>query len=276
MSLETSTFSDELEKLDELHKNVLDQAKTLRDFILDEKFLTDRKRFQQKLGEFQASVVTFAGYEEFLRPPLSRLRSLGFGSGQFGPQAEIPGEKTEEKGAESSRMFWAKVILVVVGLLLTVVAIYQEWISHEVFIYFASATVGLALIPPALRAIQKFIERRRKEAAEEQPKVLENWMEDQLEKMRKKYTSAYLWVKAHRQTENLRLKMQGIDQELYMRKHQLSLKLSDEFISTINLMVTQCDRNIWSRRQIIAAAIVEAKQGATRATMTRGGSRHEY
>lgn len=268
MSIETATFREELEKLDDLHGEIGKKRDDLADLILSEEFLTDRLEFAKKLDLFQSKIVAFAGYEEFLHPRfMSMLQQLGQ------REAVPPGAQQEEKKEESSRMFWAKAILVVIGLGFSYAAVYLGWIPQEIFIYFIGATVILALIPAALRAVQKFIESRH-EPEETKPfeTHLEDWINDQLERMRKKYRSAYLLIKAQPQGEKKRLKIQGVDKELYLRKYNLSIKLGDQFVSTINRLVEQCDRTIWSRRMTIAYAIVESKQGATRAAMQMRGT----
>jgi hypothetical protein len=143
-------------------------------------------------------------------------------------------------------------------------AVKMEWLPQEVLLWFLAATVGLMFTPPIISAVKEAVKDLRIPAEQQQPikKQLEV-ISATLSNMREKYKKTWLRVRVHSQTASPEFEIRGIPEELYVRRKQLSVQLSHQFLGQIYKIVNDCKETIWSRRSVLHFAIAQARQGAT-------------
>jgi len=259
LSIETLTFSQELEKLDTHQAKTKEDIKKLRKFILSDDFLVDRVKFEELLGEFQDNLVTLI---EITQTPLPTIPLLGLPQGLPEMAAHEPTKGKEEE--KKIRLSYGKTIIAVAAIILCYAAVDKGWFPRNVLLYLAAATVGLMFLPPALKAVQRVIHGLRRPEKEELKPLssrLEDWIHDTLAKMRNRYIAAWLLAKIQNQTALPKYEVLGIDEVLYVRRKQFSVLLPHQFLSEINRIVNECDRNIWTRKTLLVTAIVQSRQG---------------
>jgi hypothetical protein len=254
LSVETLAFTEELEKLDGYETEIDEDVEKLRDFILSDEFLEDRVEFEKLLGGFQGNLVTYVETAEriFQTPIILPQQAVSENRTEEGEQKESGG---------SSWFSFGKVVVAVASMILCYGAVKMEWLPQDVLLWFLAATVGLMFTPPIIKEAAKALQ---KQPVEQQPikKQLEV-ISATLSNMRERYKRTWLRVRVHSQTAYPEFEVRGIPEELYVRRKQLSVQLSHQFLGEIYKIVNDCKETIWSRRSVLHFAIAQARQGAT-------------
>jgi len=247
------TFTEELEKLDGYKDEIAEDVKALRDFMLSDDFLKDRIAFETKLGQFQGNLVTYVETaEKIFQTPIILPQ-----------QAANVTEEGEQKLGGSSWFSFGRVVVAIASMILCYGAVKMEWLPEEVLLWFLVATVGLMFAPPIVSAVKEAVKDLHG-VEQQQPirKQLEE-ISDTLIYIRERYKRAWLRVRVFAQTPSPEFEVRGIPEDVYIRKKQLGIELSHEFLGKIYKIVNNCNETIWTRRTLIHFAISQARQGAT-------------
>ena len=253
MSQETSTFKKELEKLDTCQEDMKAAEEDLTKFISSDKFLTEKNQCLALLGGFQRKIVTLA---EAATQPIAGLPPPN-------PYVAAEGAGAQEgaEEVESERTFTLAKGLVIVVCIVACAVIVEQHLLHPISLVAVIAGALGFTFYPQLRSLVALLGKEEEEE-EERGRLLEDWINESLSKIRKEYMGARIVVKFQPQSkDSLPEHMtQGVDAALYDRSEYFAETLPAEFLSRIGRIVVQCDRNVWSRRVVIVHAIEMAKQ----------------
>ena len=225
----------------------------LTKFISSDKFLTEKNQCLALLGAFQRKIVTLA---EAATQPIAGLPPPN-------PYVAAEGAGAQEvAGVESEKTFTlAKGLVIVVCIVACAVIVEQLLLPPISLVAVILGALGFTFYPQ-LRSLVASLLGKEQEEEEERGRLLEDWINESLSKIRKEYMGARIVVKFQPQSkDSLPEHMtQGVDAALYDRSEYFAETLPAEFLSRIGRIVVQCDRNVWSRRVVIVHAIEMAKQ----------------
>jgi len=264
MALETTTFSGELDKLDESHKKFLDSAEALQKFNISPEFLDELATFETLLTAFSRSFIGLVEAAETVvgLHPNEAEAVKGIEEGQ--------GQTTLPTGERWSWWRFAAVALVNVA---TYVAVEQRILSFQFFEFVVVFSIVLMFLPQVADLIHRLIGRGEEEEEEKAQNMrLEDWVSTSISEMREKYKSTRFLCMVQNQTpESLpQYRALEIPEAMYVRSRQEKEKLPHEFNDRIDRIVMACSKNEWIRRSLIIMAIVQAKQSVN-AMAPRGG-----
>jgi len=261
MALETTTFSGELDKLDESHMKFLESAEKLQKFNTSAEFLEDIEPFETLLTAFSRSFIGLVEAAETV---------VGLHPNEAEAVKGIEeGQTTLPTGERWSWWRFAAVALVNVA---CYVAVEQRILSFQFFEFVIVLSIVMMFLPQIVDLIHRLIGRGEEEEEEAQNVRLEDWVSTSISKMREKYKSTRFLCMVQNQTpESLpQYRALGIPEAMYIRKKQEKEKLPHEFNDRIDRIVMACSKNEWIRRSLIIMAIVQAKQSVN-AMAPRGG-----
>lgn len=246
---ETYTFEQELKKLDG-NQTILKAAELdLRTQILHSDFLTDYRAFENKLSVFQNAVTTLV---ETLQNPVAVLPQV----------TPLVGEERVEGAKPEPSFGYAKAGFLAVCVICTMIgAVVYGVIPPMMLVYVIFVLGGWAFTPQLIGFIRGLL---TKEKEEEKPETLQDWVTNELQKMRQKYTSVRFLVKIQTQNKEKlpNYALLGIDEALYDRRKQFEELLPSEFLGVTGKIVVACDRNCWLRKALVIGAITAAKQAS--------------
>jgi hypothetical protein len=261
MALETTTFSGELQKLDDCRTKFMESLKALREFILSAAFLVDYMKFESLLGDFQDKIVTLVEAAETPVPGLPPY------------EAVKGGEKEEAEEVASGKWSWWRFVAVAFVNVACYVAVEQRILSFQFFEFVIVLSIVLMFLPQIVDLIHHLTGHGEEEEEEKAESMrLEDWIHETLAKMRSKYKSARFLMKVQNQTGDMlpQYKALGVDEAMYNRSAFFNETLPHELMSQIGEIEIACDKNLWTRRSLILMAIVQAKQ-ASMAAGQHGG-----
>lgn len=259
MSLEAVTLGEELQKLDAAHSELKKSEQKLRTFILSPEFLNDYTAFENHLSDFQEKVITLVEVSTSPQPTLEQLQKmLGQPQQGEGQPQPVPIPEVKEFGME-------KALVVVAAIAATGATVYYGYLPPISLLLVIAAALGLAFSPQLKAAVESLLHRKEEEKEELTPEKLEDWVNESISEIRNKYMSARFLIKVQNQTKET-LPPQygelGLDEALFNREQYFRETLPHEFLSQIGRIMVACDRSMWVRKQVIVAAMVQAKQAA--------------
>ena len=266
--VDSLTLQSELKELSEEMKNLVASAKQINEFVLSDEFLTKPKKFRKLLSDFQSRISIFITTAEsvmaqhYPQQPLSQapLTTAPENINVAAEQANIEQKildllKNQKKPAFSIE----KALVVVTSIVACALAVEKGFLPPTALAGAVAAGAILPFLPQIKEALTLKKEERKEEAPEEM--MLEEWVNDRLAEIRRKYRSARFLMRIQMQSKLTlpQYGLPGMDDALFDRKKYLEETLPDEIQHTINSIVVMCRKSVWYRRQVLHAVMAQIR-----------------
>jgi hypothetical protein len=261
LSLEIVTLTEELRKIDDADTTLRDSAKKLRTFILSPKFLDDYIQFEQFLSDFQDKVITLV---ELTTSPQAFIQQLQAALGQPKEQKQLETAKPSLTAPFIAESFTLeKALIVIASIVGCGIAVEQRLLPPIAILFVIVGGLSLAFAPQLKSILETLLKKEEKKEEEIAPENLEDWINESIAKIRSEYMSARFLIKVQTQTKETlppQYRDLGLDEALFNREQYFHETLPHEFLSRIGRIMVACDRSMWTRKQLIVTAMVQAAQ----------------
>jgi phosphotransacetylase len=123
--------------------------------------------------------------------------------------------------------------------------------------------LAFAFAPQLKSAVEALF--KKKEEEEEKviaPERLEEWVNENISRIRQLYVSAKFLIKFQRVPEEIiqRFRELGLDPSVVDREKYFRETLPPLFLDWLGQIMVQCDKSLWQRSQVLISAMVQASQ----------------
>jgi hypothetical protein len=253
MSLE-ATLTEELQKIDDAHTELKKSVTAVRDFILSQSLFDDYAKFEKLLSDFQDKVITLV---EITTSPQALIQQIQTAIGQT--QQPTP---TQTSLTLPSEFTLEKALICVVSVAGCGIAVEQRLLPPLTIVFVVGACLALAFSQQLKSLIESAFKKEAEKEEEIAPENLEDWVNESIAQIRSQYMSARFLMKVQTQTKETlpsQFKDLGLDEALISREQYFKETLPHEFLSRIGRIMVACDRSMWSRKQLIVTALVQAQ-----------------
>ena len=264
MSLETVTLSEQIEKIQAAKNTLIERMRNIREFMRSEKFLhDDDHELEMLLGDFQDNITVYVELHTAPWSPASWLEILQ--KQQQGPTQQLEKEAqpiplTAYLGETFSL---PKALVCLAGVVGTTVVVQQGLLPPISLLGVIGASLAFAFAPQ-LKSVAEALFKKREEEKEKviAPERLEEWVNENISRIRQLYVSAKFLIKFQRVPEEIiqRFRELGLDTAVVDREKYFRETLPPLFLDWLGQIMVQCDKSLWQRSQLIISAMVQASQ----------------
>jgi len=249
-SYATHSLNNELDKLNDSYQELRTSYEDLITFILGENFLEEYNKFEKLIADFQARIVTLVEVLASQSPETKQLISQS-------PQSQ--GFQLRPEGQKQERWSREKIVIIAAVLILLGIATYQGYIPAETLQWAVAGTLILTFLPEIIHIVHDLFKEPEEEKA---PNIrLEEWIHTRLRWIRERHFQAWTLIISETQSKEILNEYEtlGIDPVVYNKREYFKKRLAFEFLNITGEILSACNSNIWTRKNIIISAIVAAQ-----------------
>jgi hypothetical protein len=264
LSLETVTLSEQIEKIHAAKNALIERVKKIREFVRSEKFLhDDDHELEMLLGDFQDNITVYVELHTAPWSPASWLELLQKQQGQAPAPPEKEAQPIPLTAYIGETFTLPKAVVCLAGIVGTAVVAQQGLLPPIAVLGVVGATLAFAFAPQLKSAFETLF--KKKEGEEEKviaPERLEEWVNENISRIRQLYVSAKFLIKFQRVPEEIiqRFRELGLDPAVVDREKYFRETLPPLFLDWLGQIMVQCDKSLWQRSQVLISAMVQASQ----------------
>ncbi len=278
MSYETYTYQGQLDQLKKNREDMIDAHKQAREFINGPKFidpsnlLPNKKTFDDLISKLEAHLITLT--EETQQPmptvPGGNQQILPFpgspnengGNRQTTLDEHLNGSAAASSGFSLPKVIALSVAFVISGLLAWSHVIPPDWFAGVLIVGFV-----FLFFDQIKTTFVDFFNKTKEHEETTRSNQLENWITESFQWIRERYTSAVLLVQIQTNSKKTlpdEWALPDTAEVLNNRSIYFTTTLPTEFLTRIDRIIISCEKNVWTRQQVLINAIAVTKSAAAR------------